>query len=688
MKTIKKHLLIGTGVLLAATSCSENAWNDHLDGFETPAIGAGTVTTDYVLTPADYKTIASLDANKAIAEEKGLTEELAAIGTNGCFATEEEAQYFVPALLETTNKGLPYYAYDNGSNVNVGVDVSADLPEVVRNFNASPLYYKVTDEDYAGVWGSATDYEEAFSPSHPAAGSLPAILGNNLTAKAGQYAVVSYNYTTTEPGSGDTPSTPVKKWEETAIAGTATSGDVEINGYVTAINSRGFIVTDKSGSILCYQSSGFDLNSVQIADKVTVSGTVSTYNQGYQIAITSDSYTVEGSGEYTYPQPKVVTGPDMDAAIASSDNFHPQYVSFTGKVSISGNYYNITVDGAQTAIGSLYMTPDFIKSQLENGGTYTFTGYYMAISGGKYYNLTCTAVSAPGKRAVRRAAPAAAQEELAVYRYDGSTWTAVNDLIILQPDAYKGVLGLSYANLSGSQPDQYLPVYLKQSFPYAQEGDAKTMVYYYYTSNGSFYQARQYVLTDGTWTPALGRTSLKYTRNDDKWAYNPSVEITLPYSRNTDPSYTYYMACVNWVLDNIVKPENPAATLTTATPLIDYRGNAEFYSGASAYYGNVDVRASTALNNCPDGYYDGLTDAEITALVKKRFCLETMRGAIEQIHADMKPVEGMDVTVTVKFTAYAPATSVETLVYTVVGPGKFKYKSCTWYTNGEDAGWE
>ncbi|MCM1377379.1 MAG: hypothetical protein NC097_06265 [Clostridium sp.] len=687
MKAISKHILFGAGLALALTSCSENAWNDHLSGFDVPAITGGSVPADYTLTPEDYKNIASLAANKTIAEEKGLTDALAAIGTNGCFANEDEAIYFIPALLESSSLGLPYYTYDNGKSLKVGFDVASSLPENVQAFNAGPAIYKVTPEDYASVWDS-NDPLEAFTPSHPAAASLPSILANNVTAKEGQYAVVSYNYTTTEPGS-DTPEPPVQKWEETSIAGAAVTGDeVKICGYVTGINSRGFVVTDKSGSLLCYQASGFDTNSVKIADKVTVNGTVSVFNHGYQIAITAESYTVEGAGEYTYPAPTVVSGADMDAAIAKTDDFHPQYVSFTGTVSISGNYYNIAVDGAETAIGSLYMTPDFIKTQVENEGTYTFTGYYMAISGGKYYQLVCTSVTAPGKRAVRRVAAQNASNELSLYRYSGGKWSAVNDMLILQNDVYKNIMGLSYANFSGTQPDQYIPTYLKQSFPYAQEGDAKTVVYYYHTSNGDFYQARQYALANGDWTPVLGASALQYTRIDNVWKYNPSVEVTLPYSRNTDPSYTYYMACVEWVLDNVVKKTDPSATLTTATPLIDYRGNAEFYSGASAYYGNVDVRAATALNNAPEGMYDGMTDAQIVETLKKRFCLETMRGAIEKIHHDMKPADGMEVTVTIHFTAYTPSVDAETVVYTVTGPGQFKYKSCTWFKNGEDAGWK
>lgn len=47
----------------------------------------------------------------------------------------------------------------------------------------------------------------------------------------------------------------------------------------------------------------------------------------------------------------------------------------------------------------------------------------------------------------------------------------------------------------------------------------------------------------------------------------------------------------------------------------------------------------------------------------------------------------MEVTYTINFTAYTGARSIETVVYTVTGKGQFKYKSSTWFANGEDAGW-
>ncbi|MDE5675968.1 MAG: DUF5017 domain-containing protein, partial [Muribaculaceae bacterium] len=81
MKRINiKSVSLLTGIILLS-GCSENAWNDHLDGFEVPPISSKTETINYTLTADDYKAIASNSTNKSLASEAGESEELAAIGT-------------------------------------------------------------------------------------------------------------------------------------------------------------------------------------------------------------------------------------------------------------------------------------------------------------------------------------------------------------------------------------------------------------------------------------------------------------------------------------------------------------------------------------------------------------------------------------------------------------------------------
>ena len=174
----------------------------------------------------------------------------------------------------------------------------------------------------------------------------------------------------------------------------------------------------------------------------------------------------------------------------------------------------------------------------------------------------------------------------------------------------------------------------------------------------------------------------KFTRKDNKWEFNPSVEMVLPYARNTDPTYTYFMAVKDWVFANVTKKLNPDAEPANGSqpgpPFIDYRNNAEFWSGASAYYGNVDVRASTAKSNAPEGYteYDGLSDDEISALILKRFATESFPGALSIVDGEAQLVDGMDVTYTFTFTAYTSDGTQEYVVeYLLVDKGTFQFTS-------------
>lgn len=59
--------LLAIGAMAALTGCDENAWNDHLDGFDSTFAPTEVKTIEYTLTDADYAAIASNKQNKALA---------------------------------------------------------------------------------------------------------------------------------------------------------------------------------------------------------------------------------------------------------------------------------------------------------------------------------------------------------------------------------------------------------------------------------------------------------------------------------------------------------------------------------------------------------------------------------------------------------------------------------------------
>lgn len=667
---MKKLNIKSVAILAGAaflTGCGENAWNDHLDGFEVPPVYSKTETVDYTLTAADYKSIASNSTNKSMAEAAGESEALAAIGTNASFATAEQARKYIPALL--TSSSFPYFTLNNGSSIKVQYDLSSNQPAEVVAINSGVNQYTVSEADYQEAWGSEEDFIPAFAPVTPASASLPEILKNQYPdAVSGQYAVISYNEASTNPvfgnvGGSETPQVYID------AAFSDGQGDFTIDNVLLPEGSTYIWSHDtRNGGYM--KASGYvnkadrDCEGWLVSPEVTLSenaNAVLTFDQAWNffadIATAKEEATVNV---------RVKGGKWVKLDIPELPSKMSWDFVATGDIDLSA--YN----GKTVQIGFCY------KSTVAKAGTWEVKNVKL-VDGGKSTRATRAA-----------AAPVPTESKCAIYVCNGSKWVVPGSMVILQPSDY-AAMGQSYGNLSGTLPEQLLPTYLSNAFPYAGDDAAEIVVYKYYGSDKKTnYKASQYTKTEGSWVLNQGATSDKFTRKDNVWSFNPSVELTLPYSNNTEPSYTYYMACKDWVYNNVSKVLYPDAVADAANkkgyPFIDYRDNAEFYSGASAYYGNVDVRAVTARNNAPEGYtaYEGLSDEQVSELIKKRFATETFPGALEMLHSDAEPIEGMDVTYTFEFTAYTTEGSKPYVIqYLVTGKGKFEFVSCTWWDNGK-----
>ena len=165
------------------------------------------------------------------------------------------------------------------------------------------------------------------------------------------------------------------------------NGKVKVEGTVVAVCARGAVIGDVTGYIYVYDQNF----ASEVGDQVTVEGTTSTYG-GFKQFSASAGYELTKTGTTTvsYPEPVVMDGAAMDAWIAAPAI---QYVQYTGMLSISGNYYNVSVEGAETAQGSLVYLPEALKEGLADGDAITVTGFAMYISGSKYVNTVVTSIS-------------------------------------------------------------------------------------------------------------------------------------------------------------------------------------------------------------------------------------------------------------------------------------------------------
>ena len=169
----------------------------------------------------------------------------------------------------------------------------------------------------------------------------------------------------------------------------AGEGDAKTSGTVVATYARGFLLGDETGNILVYL--GAD-SGLQIGDKVTVSGSTGVYGGLLQFGSASVVEKI-GSGEYVQPEPVVMSASDMDSYLAAP---YIKYVQYTGTLTISGYYYNVAIDGAETAMGSISYVPDGLVSESLNGSVVTVTGYVIGVSGSKYVSTMAVSVTGEG----------------------------------------------------------------------------------------------------------------------------------------------------------------------------------------------------------------------------------------------------------------------------------------------------
>lgn len=687
IRNINKFLLVSGCVLLFA-GCDDNSWNDKLPGFQDPdPVPTDVQKIDYTLTAIDYKTLADNSENKALAGSENANA-LSAVGSQAYFTDVITAEKYIPALLNDPK--FPYFALDNGSAINVTYRTATAMPEEVSDI-AAAAKYAVTEADYQTVWDSEEDYTMSFAPSHTAARSIPGLLKTAFPDAAnGDYVIVNYNTSATDPVFQTAPE-PEKPFELSNVIKDAVKGDaVTINGYVSALSTQGFVLTDASGSIFVYRKSSEPFSDLKIGSEITLDGTVSINNYGKQID-TGSTYVEKGERAVSYPTPAALTGADLEAMKATADAAYkedknagktvvvvnPYFVSLSGTLKVNGSNINIIVDGAQNAQGSVYGANDALKAQLTDGASVTVEGYLIAIAGGRYFNIVVTKLNGAtiATAAARRAAASRAAvsvpsvNENAVYKFDGSAWSVAPSTSILSHADYQA-MGQTYDNLSGTTPATVLPKYLTQKYPYAVADETVFVAYYYYNGSATVTRCDQYTFDGTQWNlfDGIMTETSQFVKNKGHWTYDPSLTIDLPAGKGQALSTLYFQTCVDWVKDNV--PDGSA--------YISSYGNNEYYCGTSAYQGNVDLRPGAA--KAAYAGYESMTDDEVVALEKQRFETEVMPGALAILHPNLKPVDGVDVKVTINFYFYNAErkTLPATIIYNVTGQAQFEFVSCTW----------
>lgn len=669
--------------LAALTGCDENAWNDHLDGFDATFNPTQVKSVEYTLTDADYAAIASNATNKALAEQADAEQALAALSGNKYFTDKITPDVYVPAFLAST--ASPFYTLTDGSSINLTYRVATAYPkEVTESAGAKTL--TVSSGFYqSSVWESDDNYIDAFAPEKPASKFLPGYIKDNIAdPQEGQYVVVTYNEASQNPVFGGVPGGDEPSgFTMSDVLGDISAADgVTADGVVGGACTCGFVLTDLGGSIFVYMGSGFDPATYPVGTQLHLEGEATSFKGNLQIAQGAE-ITEMGSQEYTFPAPVTFTGADLDAVLTRPADQLAIYGKISGKVIVSGNNINIEVAGAETAKGSIYYPTDAQRAALVDGADAEVTGWFVSISGSRYCNfiidqMTVSAAGAPRKAVGRApAAPVPTTELNAVYRYDGSKWSVPADFIVLNPADYKA-MGQSSNQLGSLTALQYLPVFMKQKFPYTQKDDSRFVLFF----NGEAYNCYNYIFDGSEWiyNDAIETQTSQFVRSNGKWMFDPNVVITLPYGKGQTYSAQYYQACVDWVYENKCVPLGDTSIKSGKFWVTSY-GNNDYYCGASAYQNNIDLRPASARAQYGAGW-EGYTDEQIVATLEERFTNEVFPAVLSQFYPDARPVDGFEVIYTLNFYAYPGTHGTKSFPckaeFKVIGQGKFECISSEW----------
>ena len=525
---MNKKSLLYVAATLVLFGCED--YNElNFDGYKDLAVPTDVKSINYTLKKADYADLFKLAANKEVAEgtisidtitgeaDSTMYDAFLANANNNYFTDLVPAEFYLPAFL--ANK---WSTATDGSSAIITVNELAEVPELHQQI-AQAYSYELKEYDYEMVWEDGEGHE-FFCPSRQASKYMNRILKDNFDdAEVGEVVLVSYEYAENDPNSGNgEQEDSEKKYDTISEIIENGAGEYEVKGTVVGTYARGCLINDGTGYILYYAGSA---TTAAVGNVVTISGAVTEYAGLCQFGNTSTLTVVSTESQFTYPTPRVLSATDMDAMLTAPAI---EYVSYTGTLTISGYYYNVTIDGAETAIGSISYPAEGLVDASLDGQKVTVTGYFIGVSSSKYFNTMATSVTAADAAATaprRAAATANTTSVLALYQWDGTAWKAI-DADVIQPAEYEA-MGMSGSSIS--DPATYIPMYLEKNYPYAVNKQETTLVYY---NKSNKLVVENYIYNGSEWTnTALEEGVYNFNLIDGQWVYKtfkcvPVSEVT------------------------------------------------------------------------------------------------------------------------------------------------------------------
>ena len=180
---------------------------------------------------------------------------------------------------------------------------------------------------------------------------------------------------------------------------------VRVEGNVAAIYQRGLMVEDETGAVLVYYGKDWKCD-YKIGNKVLVQGTVGLNNFGIQIYPDYDEL-LDGGAKMEYDDPIEYNAKKLNGILAGliegghgvdKNEYYgvkTEYATITGKLKISGTYFNVEVEGADKD-ASLSYPLESLKLEDFDQKDVLLHGYVFSVSCPKdvptYVNMIVTSV--------------------------------------------------------------------------------------------------------------------------------------------------------------------------------------------------------------------------------------------------------------------------------------------------------
>ena len=343
---------------------------DEFDGWKNQT-GSGAANVTYTTSGVSVRSNSPSDAGYSDYAGSGNNNLL--FGTNGVVTIEKIAVSEKNLALSFGTERYLYGASDNTFNHD---EFKVELSNDGTNWSSPLTYTFAKGVDPNGRWDLATaDFTlpdgvstlyVRFSSTLSGAHRLDDVL-----LKAGNGGQqVSFD------GGGEDPDP-----ETTTIGDITTAGNYKTEGTVVARGKMAYIIADNTGAMMVYHKD----NERTVGEKISISGEVTIYNAQStpQFSASATVEVLSSDNKWTY-NPTKMDGAAMDALLSASPVC--KEIEFEGNLVVDGNYVNVTIPGASTAIGSVKYIDNSTISQL-NGKDVVVKGYFVGTSSGKYVNV-------------------------------------------------------------------------------------------------------------------------------------------------------------------------------------------------------------------------------------------------------------------------------------------------------------